>query len=154
MSELPLRLSVTGVERDGVMWPSYSYMTMSDTKSVAVLCSDLDTIMEGKARAPLLIELLGRGGHERHEDIVFELGLIGDPAAVNAVEKAAGDPFPYLEEWGNLRELQRKCAYALARIGTAESRAALERLAKHADPYLREYGQEGLEHWPLPFKAR
>ncbi|WP_155518302.1 HEAT repeat domain-containing protein [Ralstonia solanacearum] len=110
--------------------------------------------MEGKARAPLLIELLGRGGHERHEDIVFELGLIGDPAAVNAVEKAAGDPFPYLEEWGNLRELQRKCAYALARIGTAESRAALERLAKHSDPYLREYSQEGLEHWPLPFKAR
>lgn len=109
---------------------------------------------EGKARAPLLIELLGRGGHERLEGVVFELGLIGDPAAVNAIEKAAGGSFPYLEEWGNLHEFQRKCAYALARIGTTESRAALERLAQHVDPYLREYGQEGLEHWPLPLKAR
>ncbi|CAB3768167.1 hypothetical protein BPA30113_06255 [Burkholderia paludis] len=109
---------------------------------------------EGKARVVVLIELLGRSGHERHEDIVFELGLIGDPAAVSAVEKAAGEPFPYLEEWGNLREFQRKCAYTLARIGTVESRAALERMTGHADPNLREYGQEGLARWPLPFKAR
>jgi HEAT repeat protein len=127
---------------------------MSNTRDIAALCSELDARTEGNARTPLLIELLGLSGHERHEDIVFELGLIGDPAAVTAVEKAAGDPFPYLEEWGNLHEFQRKCAYALARIGTAESRAALERLAKHSDPCLREYGQEGLAHWPLPLKAR
>jgi hypothetical protein len=127
---------------------------MSNARDVTALCSELDTMTEGNARAPLLIELLGRSGHERHEDIVFELGLIGDPAAVSAVEKAAEEPFPYLDEWGNLHEFKRKCAYALARIETAESRAGLERLTMHSEPYLREYGQEGIAHWPLPFKAR
>lgn len=128
--------------------------SMAEPKSVAALCSELDAMPEGDARAPLLIELLTRGEHERHEDIVFELGLIGDPDAVNAILEAAEEPFAYLEEWGNLHEFQRKCAYALARIGTTESRTALELLASAADPHLREYGKEGLEHWPLPFKAR
>lgn len=127
---------------------------MGELKSVAALCSELDAMPEGEGRAPLLIELLTRGEHERHEDIVFELGLIGDPGAVNAILEAAKKPFAYLEEWGSLHGFQRKCAYALARIGTTESRTALEQLASAADPHLREYGKEGLEHWPLPFKAR
>lgn len=112
-----------------------------------------DATPERAARALLLVELLERGGHERHEDIVFELGLIGDPIAVDAIMRAAKQPFSYIEEWGNLHAFQRKCAYALARIGTVESRTALQQLAKDADPYLREYGEEGLEHWPLPFKV-
>ena len=128
---------------------------MNESKSVEELCSELDAIPEDNdSRTPLLIELLGRGGHERHEDIVFELGLVGCSAAVDAVAKAAADPFPYLEEWGNLHEFQRKCAYALARIGTDESRAKLDLLAKDPDPYLREYGEEGLSYWPLPFRSR
>lgn len=125
-----------------------------EATDVEALCSELDAMPEDDARAPILIELLRRSGHERHEDIVFELGLIGDPGAVDAILKVAKEPFTYLEEWGNLHEFQRKCAYALARIATAESRAALEQLASASDPYLREYGEEGLEHWPLPFKTR
>lgn len=127
---------------------------MDESKDAEALCAELDALPEGKVRAPLLISLLGQGGHERHEDIVFELGLLGDPAAVPAIARVVVNPFPYLDEWGNLHEFQRKCAYALARIGTLESRTALETLAKHADPHLREYGEEGLSHWPLPFKAR
>jgi len=127
---------------------------MVEPRSVAAVCEALDAMPEGDARAPLLIELLTRGEHERHEDIVFELGLIGDPAAVDAILEAAKEPFAYLDEWGNLPEFQRKCAYALARIGTPQSRTALEQLASAADPRLREYAKEGLEHWPLPFKAR
>jgi len=42
--------------------------------------------------------------------------LVGDPIAVDAIMRAAKQPFAYLEEWRNLREFQRKCAYALARI--------------------------------------
>ena len=129
-------------------------MTMNQPKSADALCAALDALPEGDARVPLLIELLGQSGHERHEDIVFELGLLGDPAAVPAIAKAVVGPFPYVDEWGNLHEFQRKCAYALARIGTLESRTVLETLAKHSDPPLREYGEEGLSHWPLPFKAR
>lgn len=127
---------------------------MNHTKSADALCAALDALPEGKARGPLLIELLGQSGHEGHEDIVFELGSLGDPAAVPAIAKAVVAPLPYIDEWGNLNEFQRKCAYALARIGTLESRTVLEALAKHAEPQLREYGEEGLSHWPLPFKAR
>jgi hypothetical protein len=127
---------------------------MSTQRSVEDLTDELDAIHEGDARAPLLIELLGRARHERHEDIVFELGLIGSPSAVPAIARAAVSPYPYLEEWGNLHEFQRKCAYALARIATSDSRAALEQMAKSSDPHLHEYGMEGLEHWPLPFQRR
>lgn len=99
-----------------------------------------------------LARLLLEDWHERHEDIVFELGLIGDPCTVDAIARAAVIPFKHLVEWNNLHEFQRKCAYALARIGTAESRTVLETLASHADPYLKEYGKEGLEKWPLPYR--
>ena len=126
---------------------------MNQPKSADALCAALDALPEGKARVPLLIKLLGQSGHERHEDIVFELGLIGDPAAISAIAQAAVAPFPYIDEWGNLHEFQRKCAFALARIGTLESRTVLEGLAEHSDPQLREYGEEGLSHWPLPFKG-
>jgi len=127
---------------------------MSTQRSVEDLTDALDAIHEGDARVPLLIELLGRTGHERHEDIVFELGLIGSPSAVPAIARAAVNPCPYLEGWGDLHEFQRKCAYALARIATSDSRVALEQMAKSSDPHLREYGAEALEHWPLPLKKR
>lgn len=129
-------------------------MTMNEPGDAAAPCVALDALPEGEERVPLLVSLLGQGGHERHEDIVFELGLLGNPAAVPAIAKAVEDPFPYIDEWGNLHEFQRKCAYALARIGTHESRAVLESLSRHSDPYLREYGTEGLDHWPLPFEVR
>jgi hypothetical protein len=131
-----------------------SRVTMNELKGADALCAALDTLPEGEGRVPLLIRLLGQGGHERHEDIVFELGLVGDPAAVPVIAWAVVNPFSYLDEWGNLHEFQRKCAYALARIGTPDSRAALETLARHTDLHLREYGEEGLGHWPLPFRAR
>lgn len=131
----------------------HQYFADHQREKVDALLDELNSLAEGDARAPLLIELLELGRHERHEDIVFELGLLGDSTAVPAILKAALCPFPYLEEWGNLHEFQRKCAYALARIGTAESRAALEQFAGHSDPNLRQYGEEGLEHWPLPFKS-
>jgi len=93
-------------------------------------------------------------GHDRHEDFVFELGLIGDPSAIPAISKAIKVQFSELVKWNNLHEFQRKCAYALARIGTDASRDALEEIATSDDPFLREYGLEGLEHWPMPYKRR
>jgi hypothetical protein len=102
------------------------------------------------ARDPAaLSRLLLDDSHEYHEDIVFELGLIRDPCAVDAIARAVQIPFDHLVKWNNLHEFQRKCAYALANIGTPESRSALEVLAQQADPFLQEYGQEGLEHWAL-----
>ncbi|WP_255990932.1 HEAT repeat domain-containing protein [Chitinolyticbacter albus] len=104
------------------------------------------------ARDPVALNrLLLDDSHEFHEDIVFALGLIGDPRSVDAIAQAVLVPFDHLVEWGNLHEFQRKCAYALARIGTPEARTAHESLAKKSGPFLKEYGEEGLQHWPLKF---
>jgi HEAT repeat protein len=96
---------------------------------------------------PMLAEQLLVDWHESHEDIVFTLGVIGDPRAVEAISKAILIHFESLVKWNNLREFQRKCAYALARIGTEASRAALVVLTEHPDVQLQEYANEGLEHW-------
>lgn len=101
---------------------------------------------------PFLAEALLADWHESHEDIVFELGLIGDSHTTESIAKAVQITFPYMIKWNNLHEFQRKCAYALARIASDESRLALETLANHPDPYLGEYGKEGLSHWPLPYR--
>ena len=107
-----------------------------------------------QAKDPIaLAQLLLDDSHEQHEDIVCELGLIGDPGSVDAIARAVLIPFEHLVRWNNLHEFQRKCAYALARIGTEESRAVLQRLAAQSDPYLKEYGEEGLQHWPLKFNT-
>ena len=103
------------------------------------------------AAAPLLALILLEDWHDSHEDIVFELGLIGNPGVVGAIASAVTTQFQSLIEWGNLHEFQRKCAYALARIGTDESRIALEKMVRSEDPYLRQVGQEGLDHWPMPY---
>lgn len=118
---------------------------MEDVESLNTAMAERDPL----ALAQFLLE----DWHELHEDIVFELGLIGDPRTVEAISKAVLIPFEHLVEWNNLHEFQRKCAYALARIGTPESRSALQILSEHSDPHLREYGDEGLKHWPLKYRS-
>lgn len=133
-------------------------MTENDELRAALHSKDIGALWTALAKvskregAPYLAEALLADWHESHEDIVFELGLIGDPRTTESIAKAAVTPFQYMVEWDNLHEFQRKCAYALARIGSAESRVALEALAKQSDPYLRGYGEEGLRHWPLPYR--
>jgi HEAT repeat protein len=113
----------------------------------------VNAVNQDFATAPLLALLLAEDWHDSHEDIVFELGLIGNPTVVGAIAKAANTKFQSLVKWGNLPEFQRKCAFALARIGTDESRIALEEMAHSDDPYLRKVGEEGLSHWPMPYVA-
>lgn len=127
---------------------------MTSSEDVASLEAKLNSLPEyDKARVPLLLDLLVREGHDLHEDIVFDLGLLGDPAAIPAIAKVVEEPPSYIVEAGEwtCHPFQRKCAYALARIGTLESRQVLEHLVKHSDPVLREYGEEGLSHWPMPW---
>lgn len=148
--ELPIRASLT-------TRPQMN--TSHDLFHSAFHAKDIDAALKAlanlddQATAPLLAKLLLEHWHEAHEDIVFELGLIGEPSTTAAIAKAAEMRFEYLIDWDNLHAFQRKCAYALARIGTTESKVALELMAKHSDPMLREYGQEGLEHWPIPYKG-
>jgi len=125
---------------------------MTANRNVSELLETLKTTLNGLARTRLLMKLLLEEGHDQHEDIVFELGLIGAPEAVPEIVKAANTPFQALVLWGNVQEFQRKCAYALARIGTDEARVALQEMANSSDADLREYGQEGLQHWPMPYR--
>ena len=109
----------------------------------------LDCLKGSKNAALLLSSVLPEDWHESHEDIVFDLGLAGNPDTVEAIAQAVVIPFQYLVEWGNLQEFQRKCTYALAKIGTEQSRLALVSLSENSDPHIREYAQEGLSKWPL-----
>jgi HEAT repeat protein len=136
-------------------------MSEHQALSVASRNRDVDALRDAVASlnqdvsaVPLLTQLLLENWHDSHEDIVFELGLIGDSRAVESIAKAITIPFDHLVQWGNLQEFQRKCAYALARIGTPESRSVLEALSKHSDASLRAYGEEGLRNWPLKYQAR
>lgn len=116
---------------------------MSTQRSVEDLTDELDAIHEGDARAPLLIELLGRTGHERHEDIVFERGVIGPPALFRRLHGRQLAHAPTLRNGGNLHEFQRKCAYALARIATSDARVALEQMAKSSAPICANTARKG-----------
>lgn len=135
--------------------------TMGDLDQLqsAVATRDADALrhavasIKTRSAAPLLAKLLLADWHDSHEDIALELGLIGDPSTVDSIAKAIVIPLDYLVKWGNLGEFQRKCAFALARMGTAESHAALEALAQHPDAQLRKYAQEGLQNWPCPYQG-
>ncbi len=65
-----------------------SSASTNEPKNIAELCATLDALPEGESRLPLLIELLNFDGHERHEDIVFELGVLGNSSAVPAIAQA------------------------------------------------------------------
>ncbi|NVD97470.1 HEAT repeat domain-containing protein [Massilia sp. BJB1822] len=101
--------------------------------------------------APLLAHILLEDWHRSHENIVFELGLIGNPSVVDAIASAARTKFKSLVEWDRWCRFQRECAFALARIGTNESRAALEEMVRSEDAHLRQVGEEGLSYWPMPY---
>lgn len=128
---------------------------MTNAKDVSSIEATLNSLPEeDRSRVPLLLELLLLDGHDRHEDIVLDLGIFGDPAAIPAIAKVAEAPPSYIVDAGewNLHPFQRKCAYALARIGTLESRQVLEHFAVQSDSALSEYGKEGLSNWPMPYR--
>lgn len=121
----------------------------SEHSEIKELLEGLDRLPEGADRLSLLNSLLLDHRHDRHEDIVFELGLLGNPSAVPAIAKAVTISFPSLVQWGNLKEFRRKCAFALARIGTTESRSVLEQMSRSLEQDIREFGKEGMSKWPL-----
>lgn len=75
--------------------------------------------------------------------------MLADPRASEALLRLALHPAAYLTGWGVAAQCQRKCAYALAQLGTEASRHALQVLVQSADLGLQAFGEEGLAHWAL-----
>ncbi len=96
--------------------------------------------------APYLIELLETKWHFRHEDIVLALQATKDNRATKTLLKTAKIKFEYLD-YDNSYSLSRKCTWALADIGTDESKKALEELSQWHDKEIAEYAQKRLNNW-------
>ena len=96
---------------------------------------------------PIFCRLLSGDWHQQHEDLVFELGQIGDARAVEPIFCALNTDFPYLTEWGNLESFQRKCTWALADIGDVRAKARLEELSRSSNEVLAGYAVERLDAW-------
>ena len=93
-----------------------------------------------------LITLLDSPWHHTHEDIAHTLQLLRSPEAIEALERTTHSHLEYLE-YDSGYALKRKCTWALADIGTAEAREALERIAKNDDQQIAAYAKKRLDHW-------
>ncbi|NHZ99417.1 hypothetical protein [Massilia sp. CCM 8734] len=99
--------------------------------------------------APMLSKLLLEPWHFSHEEMVFDLAELAHPHTVTPIFQAANTYLDYLVNSDNQHSFQRKCAFALAGIGTIGSRLALEELAESTDQMLRKYARECLRRWKL-----
>lgn len=93
---------------------------------------------------PVLLDLLERNFHTRHEDIISTLQELKDPRAVDVLCRAALVSHSYLDYDENFG-LARKCTWALADIGTPEARSKLETFyaQKRIDQWENELSRKG-----------
>jgi tetratricopeptide (TPR) repeat protein len=99
-----------------------------------------------KAYVDVLIELLGCDWHSRHEDIALELQRIKDPRAIPILRQTAERKFEYLS-YVDSQALARKCIWALADIGTDDSKTALTEISCLSDKVISGYAKERLDCW-------
>lgn len=84
--------------------------------------------------------------HELHEDLTSELQRLRDPQTADALFRAATAAYPY-RHWDDGHAVARKCTWALADIGTPETKRMLTELAKHSNEVLAGYATKRLERW-------
>lgn len=109
----------------------------------------LQVFRDGPTRelVPTLCELVVEDWHEQHEDVVLVLQELRDARATEPLFRAATMRFDHLDRWNNLREFQRKCAWALADIGSNDARAYLGELSRLDDEKLAGYAQRRVDRW-------
>jgi hypothetical protein len=95
---------------------------------------------------PVLIDLLGKPWHCKHEDIVSALQRLKDPRAVDSLYHAALISHAYLD-YDEFFGLARKCTWALADIGTVEAQSRLKSLAQSENAQIAQYAQKRLDRW-------
>lgn len=74
--------------------------------------------------------------HRVHEDITFQLGLFGDPRAIDALVRLC-DWVPDHLAWDDNRALASKAVHALARIPGDDAERALRSVLSSEDPIVR-----------------
>lgn len=105
-----------------------------DVEAALIVCSAFGV---GSEHLPLLIELLSADWHQQHENVVSLLDRLASPDAVDALLHAATWVPDYLDYDEN-RALATKAIWALGKINTDESRAALHELVLSDDDVVRE----------------
>jgi len=106
------------------------------------------SVLETSDCIPFLCQLLEFDWHYDHEDIASLLQQIASPKSVDVLFKTATRKFEYLN-YDDSKPLSRKCIWALADIGNAESRKALIELTKNQDAEIAGYAQKRIDNWNL-----
>ncbi len=91
--------------------------------------------------------------HTRHEDVAAALQRLRPASAASALLQAASMSFEYLD-YDEFNNLARKCTWALADIGTAEARAALNELARSHDARVSGYAKRRLDRWDVEARRK
>jgi hypothetical protein len=94
----------------------------------------------------ILTSTLEQDWHTRHEDVAQAIQELKCVCAISALERTATNCPEHLA-WDDNFALARKCTWALADIGTASAREALERLAKADVAKVSGFANRRLENW-------
>lgn len=121
-------------------------LAFKDKSSDAVEVALYDEPVSNPKYIELLINLLAANWHKSHENIARYLQLLKPESAVPVLFGVATKKFSYLE-YDNSLGLSRKCTWALADIGTDQSRIALQKLANCSDSDIEDYAKKRLSKW-------
>jgi hypothetical protein len=94
----------------------------------------------------VVCDLVTESWHTKHEDMALLLQEKKEPSSVKALSEAALMSLEYLghdESYG----FARKCTWALADIGTVESKRALEKLSTNSNEHIAMYAKKRIDNW-------
>jgi len=95
---------------------------------------------------PILLDLLRKTDHFRHEDIVNALQELKDPDSIDVLHETATKKYSYYISDSEF-PLARKCIWALADIGTPESKESLKLLSLHSNQEVASYAKKRISRW-------
>jgi hypothetical protein len=121
-------------------------LAFKDKNSEAVEVALYDKPVNDPHYIKLLINLLGEDWHTSHENIARYIQLLKPESAVPVLLSVATKKLSYLE-YDNSLGLSRKCTWALADIGTNQSKSALQKLADCGDSDIEDYAKKRLSKW-------
>lgn len=94
----------------------------------------------------VLIKALRCETHYRHEDIVSLFQKAKDPRANQVLFETTFKKFEHLS-YDDTFGLARKCTWALADIGTNESKELLEKISLNSNEMIAGYAKKRLTNW-------